>query len=467
MSTDPSSAEVPRLQAGSSALAANDFVRNVARSRLLDEPRIERLFAEAPPQRKWQTAAFAEHLVALGELTAFQADKLLRGHWQGLSLGPYALLCPIGRGGMGVVYLARKRNESELVALKVLPPKRAKDEPRMLTRFQREIEIGLRMPVHPNLTRSKDAGEWSDVHYLAMEYVTGKTVRERVLESGPLSVGEAARIFTGVALGLHAAHEAGFVHRDIKPGNIIIDPSGQAKVLDFGFALIRGESLSSDPSILGGQGYTLGTMDFLPPEQATNAATVGPAADLYSLGCSLYFAMTGSLPFPGGTAQDKIRAHRNDTPDSVLEFNPILSAEFVRLIDWLMDKRPQKRPKSAAEIARHLQAWAEPMAGKPPASSFAELLALAEARWIEQAAAAGAVEVESIVILDADPTTAPAPLAVAKPVALPVARPVLPQLPLWPLLLPLWVVGLAGVVGGFAILVAMFIGWVLARLIAG
>jgi len=370
---------------------------------------------------------------------------------------------------MGVVYLARKVNDSELIALKVLPPKRAKDEPRMLTRFQREMEIGLRMPVHLNLTRTKDAGDCAGVHYLAMEYVTGKTVREQVLESGPLSVGDAARIFAGVALGLHAAHEAGFVHRDIKPGNIIIDPTGQAKVLDFGFALIRGKSMSTDPSILGGQGYTLGTMDFLPPEQAVNAATVGPAADLYALGCSLYFAMTGSLPFPGGTAQDKIRAHRNDTPEPVLDFNPILSAEFVRLIDWLMDKRPQKRPKTAAEIAKHLQAWSEPLATKPAPLTSADLLKAAEARWIEQAAAVGAtVEVESIVILDEDQPTAPAPLAVAKPVARVVGRPVLaPHLSFWPALLPSWVFLLAGAVAGFAIFVAAFVGWVFARLISG
>jgi len=459
MRTDPKLSDLSNAPLGQGAAAVRDFLRDLVRSRVLDESRADQLFAEVPPRQKWEPAAFAEFLVTRSEVTRFQADKLLRGHWQGLALGPYVLLCPLGRGGMGVVYLGRKFESAELVALKVLPPRRAKDEPRMLTRFLREIEIGLRLPKHANLTRTLDAGEWAGINYLAMEFVTGKTVREHVLESGPMSVGEAARIFAGAAFGLDAAHEAGFVHRDIKPANIIVEETGGAKVLDFGFSLIRGESASADPSILGGQGYTLGTMDFLPPEQAANAATVGPAADLYALGCSLYFAVTGSPPFPGGTAQDKIRWHRTDTPDSVMDFNPILPAEFARIIAWLMAKKPAARPKSGEEVARRLLAWADPLKPSPPPSPPAAVLKQVEARWKELSAATGAIAEEESLIIE-DETATARPLPVAMPVGM--KRSIA-----WPVQVPKWVFAIVVGCIGIVILSTLFIGWVIAQLVAG
>lgn len=308
----------------------------------------------------------AERLVEAGRLTRFQAEKLLAGRWQGLVNGPYRLMTPIGRGGTGIVYLARDDRRSSggrtsrLVALKVLSPQRAASEPRTLTRFRREMDIGRAIPEHPGLTATRDAGEAGGIHYLAMEYVPGRTARQVVAADGPMVVPAAARAFADVAAGLHAAHQAGFVHRDTKPANVVVMPSGRAKLLDFGFALRRGEKPPADPSVLGGKGYTLGTLDYLPPEQASNAVAVGAETDVYSVGCSLYFVLTGRPPHTADTAREKIHLHRTTDPPPLRTLNPQVPAGFAALVGWMMSRRPEDRPQTAGEVAALLEKWAAP-----------------------------------------------------------------------------------------------------------
>ena len=355
-----------------------DFLRDLAASGLLGADAAARELAAAPPEARGNAERFLNHLVARGTLTHFQAERLARRQIQGLTVGPYRLLTPVGRGGVGVVYLAAGAAD-DLVALKILPPARVRAEPRSLERFRRELAIGRRAPAHSNLTQTLDGGEAHGVHYLALEYVRGATLRQHVQAHGTLSVGEAARLFTGLAEGLHALHEAGVVHRDLKPGNVILTPDGDAKLLDYGFALVRGEERPADPAILGGPGYTLGTMDYLPPEQSVDAATVGPAADLYALGCSLYFAFTGKVPYPGGTAHEKIRKHRTDAIPDIHFENPTVPSEFAQLVAWLMAKRPAQRPHSAEEFAGHLRAWADPPPAKPKPATRRAIVRAAEA----------------------------------------------------------------------------------------
>jgi serine/threonine protein kinase len=427
---------------GTAVPSVADFLRDLGRSRVVEPSRVDRLFAEAPPASRRRPDALADHLVAIGELTRFQADRLLGGHWQGLALGPYRLLCPLGRGGMGIVYLARPE-EGPPVALKVLPPRRAADEPRTLTRFMREIDVGLKLPPHPHLTRTLDAGASAGVHYLAMEYVPGRTVKQLVAGSGPLPVGQAARVFADVAAGLHQAHLVGYVHRDLKPSNVVVTPAGRAKLLDFGFALVRGEPAPTDPTVLGGPGYAIGTMDYLAPEQSADPMAVGPAADVYSLGCSLYFAVTGCPPFPGGTPQDKIRWQRTAEPPSASQINPAVPADFTHLIMWLMAKDPDARPQSAEEVGRLLAAWADPIrpdpVGEKPPS--AEAVRLAESNW-EAIREDEAVDGESLIVDDD---------AGAEPWWRSDVR------------VPTWFLAAAGVGCALAILLAIFLGWALAR----
>ncbi|MGL6096930.1 MAG: protein kinase domain-containing protein, partial [Fimbriiglobus sp.] len=175
----------------------------------------------------------------------------------------------------------------------------------------------------------------------------------------------------------------------------------RGKVLDFGFALRVGEPAPDDPTILGGQGYTVGTMDYLPPEQAAAAAAVGPPADVYALGCSLYFALTGEPPFPGGGPQDKIRWHRTAFPPPMTDLNPLLPAELDRLVGWFMAKKPADRP-TADRAAQELAAWADPIRPAMPGAipSDADWVRTVEERWLSTRAAQPAPEDDGPVAID-------------------------------------------------------------------
>lgn len=337
-------------------MSLDAFVDVIRRSKLFDSADLGRLAAQA---RITTARDFADALVRTGELTHYQADKLLRGRWQGLVLGPYNILAPLGRGGMGtVVYLARDRRVSEslgdtdLVALKVLPDRKAVEEPKTLARFRREMELGRRVN-HPNVVHTAAAGDINDVHFIALDFVPGKTLRQHVQQYGPLQVGDAARIFVDVAAGLAHVHERGLIHRDVKPTNVMVRPDGRAVLLDLGLAYAPGEPLPADPAIAGGRGYVVGTMDYLAPEQARNAVEVGPAADVYGLGCTLYFALTGKMPFPAETTKEKIHRHRKDPIPLVTN----VPREFARYVQLLMAKKPEARPKSAKRVGEWLQPW--------------------------------------------------------------------------------------------------------------
>ena len=365
------------------------LIETVIRSRILDRVTLAQLYSTPEARATDSPEQFGKYLVGCGALTQFQWDKLAAGHWQGLIIGRYALLYPIGRGGMGIVYLARRTDGEKpgLVALKLLAPKRARSEPRTLARFLREMEIGAKLPAHAALTRALDSGAADGIHFLALEFVGGVTAKQRVREHGPMAVADAARLFADLALGLHQAHEAGYIHRDLKPANVIVTPDGRGKLLDFGFAVRRGEKPLADPAILGGQGYTLGTMDFLPPEQATDAVSVSAETDIYSLGCSLYYVLTGLVPFPFGTAREKIHQHRTASPTPVAQLNPSVPDGLGKLVQWMMAKRPEDRPPSCRAVAAELERWTEPAPSIAAPETFdaaweADVLKQVETRWL-------------------------------------------------------------------------------------
>ena len=340
---------------------ADRLLRALRMSQLLSAARIDELIAGAPKGTAGDPDRLAEYLVGRGAVTHFQVTKLKQGTFQGLALGPYHILSPLGKGGMGTVYLARDTRKPEgrqaLVALKVLPPKRAREEGRMLARFLREMDMAQRVG-HPHLTRTFEAGDIGGVHYIAMEYIRGQSLRRVVGDQGPLSVVRAAHLFAEVADGLAHAHETGLVHRDLKPSNIMVTPNGHAKILDMGLALAVGEELPADRKIVGGQGYVVGTMDYIAPEQVDDPTGVDARADLYAMGCSLYFALTGQPPFPGGTSQEKMRRHRTEHPDPLTDFNPTVPVEFARVVQKLMEKVPGRRYQTAKAARDALRPWA-------------------------------------------------------------------------------------------------------------
>ena len=349
------------------------FLVTLRRSRLVDPADLDRLAARHDGSARDLT----DTLLRNGTLTHYQVDKLLNGRWQGLVLGPYSVLAPLGRGGMGtVVYLARDRRQSEalgdseLAALKLLPNRQAARDPKALARCLREMDLGRRV-AHPNVVRTFAAGETDDVHYLAMEYVSGRTLRQVVIAGGPLAVGDAARVGADVAAGLAHIHARGMIHRDVNPGNIMVRSDGRGVLLDLGLAYAPGEPLPADPTIVGGRGYAVGTMDYLAPEQARDASAVGPAADLYGLGCTLAFALNGSVPFPAATTKEKIQRHRDDPPPALAHVPP----DFARIVHSLMAKEQHARPATAAEARDLLLKWATAQAPR----SLVDAVTLADA----------------------------------------------------------------------------------------
>lgn len=335
--------------------AVDDFLRKVLKSGLLNREQLQSTLRSLPKDRRDQVPAISNHLIEHGKLTRFQAFKLAQGITLGLIVGPYQILTPLGRGGMGSVYLALDSRNQQYVALKILPPKVAREEERLLARFQREMELSQKIQ-HPHLARTFEAGVFHNIHYIAMEYIPGQTLYRMVTSQGKLSVARAAHLFSEVATALDHAHRQGVIHRDMKPSNIMVTPHDHAKVLDLGLAYRQGEPLD-DVDVVGGRGYIVGSIDYMAPEQTRDPTTVDARADLYALGCCLYFALTGQPPFPEETLAAKVKAHRHQTPAPVREKNDQVPAAFVAVVDRLLAKSPADRFASAAELVAALTPW--------------------------------------------------------------------------------------------------------------
>jgi serine/threonine protein kinase len=335
--------------------SVDSFLRLVLRSRLLDRAQLQAALRGMPLEGRDRPSAVADHLVKQGKLSRFQARKLLNGTFVGLLLGTFQILSPIGRGAMGTVYLARDQRSGLLLALKVLAPDKARSAPRLLARFRREMEMSQRV-AHPHLAWTCEVGLCNGVYYIAMEYIPGKSLHRLVAEGGPLPVARAARLLGEVASALEHTHVQGLVHRDLKPANILVTPNDHAKVLDLGLALARGER-DGDREVIGGQGYVVGTMDYIAPEQIDDPLQVDARSDIYSLGCTLYYALTSLPPFPGGSNKEKIRRQREDLPPSIVERNPTVPPAFAALVEKMMAKDPAQRFRSAGAVEAELRRW--------------------------------------------------------------------------------------------------------------
>jgi serine/threonine protein kinase len=304
----------------------------------------------------------ATRLVEMGILTPYQAGQIKLGRTK-FSLGPYIITDFIGKGGMGEVFKGVHQMMGRECALKVLPVHKA--TPEAINNFTREIRTQAQLD-HPNLVRAEFAGRDGKVPFLAMEYVPGVDLRRLVRKQGrSLSQQEAASIILQAARGLDYAHKRGLVHRDIKPGNILVTSQGVAKVSDLGLAGFMYEA-DNDPRA----GKIVGTADYLAPEQIRSPGEVSHLIDIYSLGCTLYYAITGKVPFPGGTAKDKARRHCEDTPWHPRRFNPELAEEFVEIIADMMEKDPRARVQSAAEVVSRLEQFAGDAGPIAPPSGF-------------------------------------------------------------------------------------------------
>ena len=335
----------------------DDFLDLVRRSGLVERDQLNRVLLrlkeEAGGRPITDTEFVGRRLVEVGLLSDWQCQKLLEGRHKGFFLGKYKLLDHLGTGGMSSVFLAEHVLMQRRVAIKVLPKERVEDAT-YLPRFQREGRAAAALD-HRNIVRTYDVDNEGKVHYLVMEYVEGRDLLARVREDGPLDYPQAADYIRQAAEGLAHAHQAGLIHRDVKPGNLLVDRRGVVKLLDLGLARFTGEEYAS--LTLAHDENVLGTADYLAPEQAIDSHGVDARADIYSLGCSLYYVLTGHPPFSEGTLPQRLMMHQQEAPPSIYEDRPDAPDDLVEICLRMMAKKPDDRPQSASEVAQLLADW--------------------------------------------------------------------------------------------------------------
>lgn len=337
---------------------------------LLVRSRLHSAEAVKTIEQRWQAVAidptnvkdYASWLVAKQYLTEYQANLLNTGHVSNHFLGPYKIVDRIGKGRMAGVYKAL-RPKGETVAIKVLPPSKAKDA-ETLARFRREADLAMQLN-HPNLVRTFDCGETNGLHFLVMEYLEGETLEGVLKTRGKLTAKEAVRLAFLSALGLQHIHEKGLVHRDLKPGNLMLSPAPEphentlrsmVKILDIGLGRMLFDPDSREArDDLTNEGAILGTPDYLAPEQARDARRADIRADLYSLGCILYQTLAGKPPFPDDNIVRQLLRHATQQPQPLQDFNPNLPAGLNEVVSTLMAKNPAQRYPTPAEAAAALR----------------------------------------------------------------------------------------------------------------
>jgi serine/threonine protein kinase len=341
-----------------------EFLDLVRKSGVLDEERIS-TFARAMAEEGVdldQPRVLAQRMVRDGLLTTWQAKQILQGKFRRFLLSDkYKVLDPIGAGGMGSVYLCFHIYMHRFVALKFLPVDKLKDKS-MKERFYREARAAAALD-HPNIVRAYDI-DWeasdgegqSELHYLIMEFVDGASLQEIVSRSGPLSPERAAHYIKQAAQGLEHAHEAGLVHRDIKPGNLLVDRSGTVKVLDLGLARFFQPGKDNVTERFDENNAILGTADYLAPEQA-RGDSVDIRADIYSLGSTLYFLLSGKAPFEEGSITQKLLWAQTKPPKPIRDVRPEVPEEMAAVLERMMAKDADDRYPTPAAVIEALAPW--------------------------------------------------------------------------------------------------------------
>jgi serine/threonine protein kinase len=351
------------------------------REELLSKPQV----AELVQNLQHGTAGpheLARDLIRRSWLTPYQVNHLLQGRASELRLGPYLLLERLGEGGAGQVFKARHLHMNRVVALKVIHKDLLSDEV-VVSRFQREMRLVGQLQ-HPHIVHANDAGTIGAMHVLVMEYADGIDLARLVKQSGPLAVPLACECIRQAAAGLAYIHERGLVHRDIKPSNLLVTvqpdedaqrspgpspspvPSPVAgrplvKILDLGLARLcckagsetNGQPMdtrSTDTLTLAGSVMIMGTPDYLAPEQALDFHGADIRADIYSLGCTFFYLLTGRPPFQGGTVAQKLKRHQQEEPPSVRQLRPEVPEEVCQLLARMLAKRPEERFQTPGEL---------------------------------------------------------------------------------------------------------------------
>ena len=286
-----------------------------------------------------------------GHFAVDSVARILHGRiLPGERLGHYELLQYVGGGGMGKVFRARDTRLARNVALKILSPEHASD-PETVLRFQNEAQSAAQLD-HDNIARVYNVDEDRGLHYIVFEFIEGINVRDLVERKGPLSLADAVSYTLQVADALAHAAERNVVHRDIKPSNLLITPASQAKLIDMGLARLR--EVDAAAADLTASGVTLGTFDYISPEQARDPRNTDVRSDIYSLGCTFFFMLAGRPPFLGGTMLQKLLQHQADQPPDIREFRPELPEDVNRILQKMLAKDPRHRYSSPMELVNDL-----------------------------------------------------------------------------------------------------------------
>lgn len=322
---------------------------------LIDTEKLEACWENIPPEKRTLDAIdrrLARQAVNGGLITTWQAQQILAGRQNGLRIGRYVLLEQIGHGGMGRVYLARDTRLGRQVAIKVLSKERMHNA-RALARFRREGKLGAQLQ-HENLIRVYDEGELGGMPYLVMEYISGQTVAQLIADQKRLPVNIATELARQVALGLEHLHIKKLLHRDVNPANILVDRSGTAKLTDLGLAI----DLDDEEDVVTRDGATVGTFDYISPEQARNPRNIDTRSDIYSLGCTLYHMITGQVPFPAPSLPEKLIAHQSVQAEPMSHLVDHVPEGLEAVVRKMMSKAPQQRYDRPIDAARALEPYA-------------------------------------------------------------------------------------------------------------